>query len=106
MAIPVPATAPETIKFTKPIVVEVNAPEDWKETTPLVATAPVVALITRSKDPEVMPVLGSVMFKAIPVVCAPPRMDIIVPATVAAPATWKAPTVEAPEVYAPVKRNE
>ncbi len=92
--------------FTNPMLVDVKAAEDWKETTPFVATAPAVAEITRSKDPDVMPALGSVMLRAIPVVCAPPKMLIIVPVTVLAPATWNNPRVEAVVVKAPVPVKE
>ena len=54
--------------------------------------------MTLRSDPDVIPVEGSVMLRAMPVVCAPPRMLIMVPDTVAAPATWNAPTVDAPDV--------
>lgn len=101
----VEAVVAEAVTFNNPAE-PVKAPEPWIETIPFVATAPAVAEITRSNEPEVIPADGSVMLSAIPVVCAPPRIDMMVPETVEAPATCTKPSVEAVVVNAPVAIKE
>ena len=71
----------------------------------MVATAPVVAVVTRISEPEVMPVPEDTMYNPTPVVRAVPEILIAVPALVESAITPTNPWFEV-EANAPVAWND
>lgn len=112
------AAVPEMLTTVAPVVtesattcrrpqlaVDVYAPVAVIDTTPFVATAPVVPVVKRSNEPDVMPVPLSAIIRPTPVVSEPPVMLAIVPAAVVVHATLKNPMLEV-DVKLPVPVNE
>ena len=91
----VPAVVELAVVLTNPTFeVDVYAPVALNEIAPLVATAPVVAEVAYTSDPDVKPVEEDEIYIAWPVVSAFPEILWMVPAVVELAATFTKPMLE------------